>query len=46
MQENGTGESLDRIAHYNAQGLELCENLHELKSRAMEAVETVTKFSK
>lgn len=46
MQETGSGESLERIARYNAQGLELCESLQELKTRADEAVETVTKFSK
>ncbi|KAJ8726905.1 hypothetical protein PYW08_015302 [Mythimna loreyi] len=44
--EAGSGESLERIARYNAQGLQLCETLRELKSRADEAVETVTQFSK
>ncbi|XP_021199652.3 trichohyalin isoform X3 [Helicoverpa armigera] len=44
--ENGNGESLERIARYNAQGLELCESLRDLKSRADEAVDTVTQLSK
>uniref|UniRef100_A0A2A4JH61 Trichohyalin-like n=1 Tax=Heliothis virescens TaxID=7102 RepID=A0A2A4JH61_HELVI len=44
--ENGNGESLERIARYNAQGLELCETLRDLKSRADEAVDTVTQLSK
>ncbi|KAJ8724930.1 hypothetical protein PYW07_015888 [Mythimna separata] len=44
--EAGSGESLERIARYNAQGLQLCETLRELKTRADDAVETVTQFSK
>ncbi|XP_026746875.1 trichohyalin-like isoform X3 [Trichoplusia ni] len=44
--ESGSGESLERIARYNAQGLELCESLRELKTRADEAVDTVTQLSK
>lgn len=46
VQESGGGESLERIARYNAQGLELCESLRELKSRADDAVDTVTQLSK
>ncbi|XP_031763483.2 uncharacterized protein LOC113523483 isoform X2 [Galleria mellonella] len=44
--ENGSGESIERIARYNAQGLELCEALRELKSCADDVVDTVTQISK
>ncbi|XP_049865476.1 uncharacterized protein LOC126366410 [Pectinophora gossypiella] len=44
--EDGRGESLDRIARYNDQGLELCEALRELKSCADDAVDTVTEVSR
>ncbi|XP_075972771.1 uncharacterized protein LOC142974369 isoform X2 [Anticarsia gemmatalis] len=44
--ENGSGECLERIARYNAQGLELCESLRELKSRADIAVDTISQVSK
>ncbi|XP_035431480.2 ribosome-binding protein 1 isoform X3 [Spodoptera frugiperda] len=44
--ESGNDEVLQRIARYNAQGLELCESLRDLKSRADDAVNTVTNLSK
>ncbi|XP_034825647.1 uncharacterized protein [Maniola hyperantus] len=44
--EFGGDEAVARIAHYNAQGLELCEGLREMKSRADDAVHTVTLLSK
>ncbi|KAF9408804.1 hypothetical protein HW555_011646 [Spodoptera exigua] len=44
--ESGNDEVLQRIARYNAQGLELCESLRDMKSRADDAVNTVTNLSK
>ncbi|XP_022829661.1 myosin heavy chain, striated muscle-like isoform X2 [Spodoptera litura] len=44
--ESGNDEVLQRIARYNAQGLELCESLRDLKSRADDAVNTVSNLSK
>ncbi|KAM3968305.1 uncharacterized protein ACR2FA_007674 [Aphomia sociella] len=44
--EDGSGESIQRIARYNAQGLELCEALRELKSCADDVVDAVTQLSK
>ncbi|XP_045492270.1 myosin-9-like isoform X2 [Colias croceus] len=38
--------ALDRIALYNNQGLQMCEALRDLKSRADEAVNTITVLSK
>ncbi|XP_038213298.1 cingulin-like [Zerene cesonia] len=38
--------ALDRIALYNNQGLQMCEALRDLKSRADEAVDTITVLSK
>ncbi|XP_039745936.1 myosin heavy chain, muscle-like isoform X3 [Pararge aegeria] len=46
QQEFGCNDAVDRIAHYNKQGLELCEALREMKSRADDALDTVTLFSK
>ncbi|KAG6453818.1 hypothetical protein O3G_MSEX008339 [Manduca sexta] len=37
---------LERIAQYNAQGLELCEILRELKTSADSTVDTITQLSK
>ncbi|XP_063530740.1 myosin-14-like [Cydia strobilella] len=42
----GEGETLQRIANYNSQGLRLCEALRELKEQADCAVDTVAYFSK
>ncbi|XP_063823515.1 myosin-3-like isoform X2 [Ostrinia nubilalis] len=39
-------ESLEKIARYNAQGLELCDTLRELKSCADSVVDTVTQLSR
>ncbi|XP_045763782.1 myosin-9-like isoform X2 [Maniola jurtina] len=39
-------EAVKRIAQYNAQGLELCEALREMKSQADDAVDAVTLLSK
>ncbi|XP_072941662.1 uncharacterized protein [Epargyreus clarus] len=39
-------EEMDRIAEYNAQGLQLCESLRELKSQASDAVDMITQLSK
>lgn len=44
--EDGRGEYLERIARYNAIGLELCENLRELKIVADDSVDTITQLSK
>ncbi|XP_059060207.1 centromere-associated protein E-like [Achroia grisella] len=44
--ENGSGESLERIARYNEQGLELCESLRELKSCADDVVGRVIQIYK
>ncbi|XP_053599581.1 golgin subfamily A member 4-like isoform X2 [Plodia interpunctella] len=44
--EIGSGEGFERIAQYNAQGLELCEALREYKSRADSALDTLTQLSK
>ncbi|KAL0883793.1 hypothetical protein ABMA27_015885 [Loxostege sticticalis] len=41
-----SSESLEKIARYNAQGLELCDTLRELKSCADNLVDTVTKLSR
>ncbi|CAB3225012.1 unnamed protein product [Arctia plantaginis] len=44
--ENGGGESLERIARYNAHGLELCESLRALKSRSDDAVDAISQLAK
>lgn len=44
--EDGRGEYLERIARYNTVGLELCENLRELKIVADDTVDTITQLSK
>ncbi|XP_073944817.1 uncharacterized protein [Choristoneura fumiferana] len=45
-QEDGRGETMQRVACYNARGLELCEALRELKSRSEDAVDAIANFSK
>ncbi|XP_063374769.1 uncharacterized protein LOC134662468 isoform X2 [Cydia amplana] len=42
----GEGETLQRIANYNSQGLQLCEALRELKEQADCAMNTVAYFTK
>ncbi|XP_060800647.1 cingulin isoform X2 [Amyelois transitella] len=42
----GSSEGIERIAQYNAQGLELCEALREYKGRADIALDTLTQLSK
>ncbi|XP_061706122.1 RB1-inducible coiled-coil protein 1-like isoform X2 [Cydia pomonella] len=45
-QDCGEGETMQRIAHYNSQGLQLCDALRQLKEQADCAVDTVAYFSK
>ncbi|XP_052738120.1 forkhead-associated domain-containing protein 1-like [Bicyclus anynana] len=39
-------DAVERVARYNTQGLELCEALREMKSRADNVVDTAAEFSK
>ncbi|XP_045489191.1 ribosome-binding protein 1-like isoform X2 [Pieris rapae] len=45
-EEEPDSDALDRIDAYNKRGLEMCEALRDLKSRADDAVETITLLSK
>lgn len=45
-QDLGDNEAVERIDRYNAQGLELCEALREMKSRADDALDSATLLSK
>lgn len=37
---------MQRVARYNARGLELCEALRELKTRSDDSVDAIANFSK
>ncbi|KAI5641950.1 MAR-binding filament-like protein 1 [Phthorimaea operculella] len=44
--EDGRGESFEKIAQYNNEGIELCDTLRQLKARADDAVDTIAQIAR
>ncbi|KAJ2950728.1 hypothetical protein O0L34_g8989 [Tuta absoluta] len=44
--QDGRGESFEKIAQYNNEGIELCDTLRQLKSRAESAVDTIAQIAR